>query len=151
MAVVHVSEETHVPAEVVLQAARDFSERRALLWPDVHLEHFEVHQLGDTFADVTEGNPEFFGYIWERLRYDWSQPGSVKATVTDSNIFKAGSTWEIRATPRGSGSFVEVIGVRHVKGLKGGIIWFFILVGVGKKTVAAHLHHFLRTVEGSIA
>jgi hypothetical protein len=54
---VRVVEETPVPPERVLEAARDFSDRRADLWPDVHLEHFEVHQLGDTFADVTEATP----------------------------------------------------------------------------------------------
>ena len=34
------------------------------------------------------------------MRYDWSHRGLVKGTVVDSNIFKPGSTWEIRATPR---------------------------------------------------
>jgi hypothetical protein len=42
----------------------------------------------------------------------------VTATVTDSNIFRPGSTWELRATRHNGGSRVEVIGVRHVKGLK---------------------------------
>lgn len=96
---VHVVEETPVPPERVPEAACDFSERRAELWPDVHLEHFDVHDLGDTFAEVTEGNPEPIGFVWERLRYDWSRPGSIKATVTDSNIFRPGSRWEIRGTP----------------------------------------------------
>jgi hypothetical protein len=58
------------------------------------------------------------GYVWERLRYDWSVPGSVTGLVTDSNIFKPGSTWEIRATPAKGGSTVEVIGVRHLRGFK---------------------------------
>lgn len=79
---VHVVEETPVPPERVLEAARDFSVRRAELWPDVHLEHFEVHELGDTFAEVTEGNPEPIGFIWERLPYDWSRPGSHPTTAS---------------------------------------------------------------------
>lgn len=146
---VHVVEETPVPPERVLEAARDFSERRAELWPDVHLEHFDVHDLGDTFAEVTEGNPEPIGFVWERLRYDWSRPGPIKATVTDSNIFRPGSTWEIRATPHNGGSRVEVIGVRRVKGLKGALIGVLIRLGIGKMTVASHLRHFLSEVEGS--
>ena len=32
------------------------------------------------------------------------EPGSLKGVVTDSNIFKPGSTWEIRATPANGGS-----------------------------------------------
>ena len=38
---------------------------------------------GPTFADVTEGS----GGIWERLRYDWSDPNRVVLTTTDSNVF----------------------------------------------------------------
>ena len=52
--------------------------RRAELWPDVHVEHLGVHESGETFAEVTEGNPWPIGYVWERLRYDWSEPGWVK-------------------------------------------------------------------------
>lgn len=116
MPTVHVVEETPAPAERVLEAARDFSERRADLWSDVHVEHLQIHETGVPFADVTEGNPWPIGLVWERLRYDWSQPGSVKGTVTDSNIFKPGSSWEIRATPTNGGSRVETIGVRHLRG-----------------------------------
>ena len=39
----------------MLEAARDFSPRRADLWPDVHVEHLEVHDRGDTWIEVTEG------------------------------------------------------------------------------------------------
>jgi hypothetical protein len=37
-----------------------------------------VHEAGETFAEVTEGNPWPIGYVWERLRYYWSEPGLVK-------------------------------------------------------------------------
>lgn len=144
---VHVTEHTPLTAEQVLAAARDFSDRRAQLWPDVHLEHFDVHELGDTSAEVTEGNPEPFGFIWERLRYDWSEPGRVKAVVTDSNIFHAGSTWEIRATPNGDRTRVEISGVRNVKGAKGAIIGALIQLGIARRVVADHLRHFLTEVE----
>jgi hypothetical protein len=76
---VQVTDWTALDAERVLDAARDFSERRPELWPDVHPDHFVVHQIGDGFAEVTEGNPSPIGPFWERLRYDWSKPGSVKA------------------------------------------------------------------------
>jgi len=74
---VRVVDETSVAPERVLEAARDFSERRAEMWPDVHVDHLQVHEAGETFAEVTEGNPWPIGYVWERLRYDWSEPGSV--------------------------------------------------------------------------
>ena len=148
MPTVHVVDETPVAPERVLDAARDFSERRAAMWPDVHVEHLQVHEAGEGFAEVTEGNPWPIGYVWERLRYDWSQPGSVKGVVTDSNIFKPGSTWEIRATPaEGGGSRVEVIGVRHLRGFKGRLLTPVFPLGLARRTVADHLRHFLTAIE----
>jgi hypothetical protein len=144
---VHVTDETQASPEQVLAAARDFSARRADLWPDVHVEHLTVHEQGETFADVTEGNPWPIGYVWERLRYDWSTPGSLRGVVTDSNIFKPGSTWEIRATPVDGGSRVEVIGVRHLRGFKGRLLAPAFPLGLAKRAVADHLRHFLSEVE----
>ena len=117
------------------------------MWPDVHLEHLEVHETGETFAEVTEGNPWPIGFVWERLRYDWSQPGSVKGTVVDSNIFKPGSSWELRATRTAGGSRVEVIGVRHLRGFKGRLLAPFFPLGLAARSVAEHLRHFLAKVE----
>ena len=135
--------------EQVLEAARDFSPRRAELWPDVHVEHFEIHDRGDTWAEVTEGNPWPLGLVWERLRYDWAQPGLVKGVVIDSNIFKPGSTWEIRATPYEDGSLVEVIGVRILRGVRGRMLAPFFPLGLARRDVAAHLRHFLSKVEAA--
>ena len=147
MPTVRVVADTHVAPERVLEAARDFSERRAELWPDVHVEHLQVHETGDTFAEVTEGNPWPIGHVWERLRYDWSEPGSVKGVVTDSNIFKPGSTWEIYATPLNAGSRVEIVAVRNLRGLKGRILYPVFPLGLAKQSVAEHLRHFLSKVE----
>ena len=147
MPTVHVVARTPVGPERVLEAARDFSERRAELWPDVHVKHLQVHEAGETFAEVSEGNPWPIGYVWERLRYDWSQPGSVKGVVTDSNIFKPGSTWEIAATPADGGSRVEVIAVRRLRGFKGRLLAPAFPLGLAKRTVADHLRHFLSELE----
>ena len=151
MPTVHVVDQTPVTPERVLEAARDFSERRAEMWPDVHVEHLQVHEAGETFAEVTEGNPWPIGYVWERLRYDWSEPGSVKGVVIDSNIFKPGSTWEIHAAPSNGGSQVDVIAVRHLTGFKGRLLTPVFPLGLAKSTVAAHLRHFLSKVEESDA
>ncbi len=147
MPTVRVVDETPLPPERVLAAARDFSSRRAELWPDVHVEHLHVHEIGDTFADVTEGNPWPIGFVWERLRYDWSERGALKGVVADSNIFKPGSTWEIRATPVDRGSRVEIVAVRHLRGLKGWLLAPVFPLGLAKSTVAGHLRHFLSTLE----
>lgn len=144
---VHVVDETPVAPELVLEAARDFSPRRAEMWPDVHVEHLQVHEAGETFAEVTEGNPWPIGYVWERLRYDWSEPGSVKGVVLESNIFKPGSTWEIKAKRAIGGSRVEVIAVRRLRGFKGRLLAPVFPLGLAKRTVAEHLRHFLSKVE----
>ena len=113
---VRVSEHTDLPPEVVLAAARDFSERRAEMWPDVHVEYLTIHEVGPDYADVTEGNPWPIGYVWERLRYDWSDPQALRGRVIDSNLFKPGSTWELWATPDDRGSHVEIRAVRNLRG-----------------------------------
>jgi hypothetical protein len=133
--------------ERVLEAARDFSSRRADLWRDVYTEHLTIHDRGETWADVTEGNPWPIGLVWERLRYDWSQPSIVRGTVVDSNLFKPGSTWEIRAAPAtGGGSRVEIIAVRHLKG-RGRLLWPFFPLGLARRDVTAYLRQFLDKVE----
>ena len=113
---VRVVVESTLPPESVLEAAYDFSERRPDVWPNVSLERMEVHELGGTSADVTEGTRAGPIVNWERCRYDWSRPGSVLATVTDSNVYDfPGSSWEIKATPAGDGSTVEMIWVRRFR------------------------------------
>ena len=118
---IKVAAETTSPPHRVLEAAHDFSNRRADVWPNVRSRHLAVHERGQNFAEVTEGT-WVVGLFWERNRYEWSQPESVKATVIDSNIFQPGSTWEIRATARDGGSEVELVLHRGFRrGLKGRI------------------------------
>ena len=100
---------------------------------------------------MTEGNPWPIGHVWERLRYDWSQPGAVIATVVDSNIFMPGSTWQLRATgTEGGGSRVEITAVRHLRG-KGWLTWPFFPLGLARRDVANYLRRFLDRVEADPA
>jgi hypothetical protein len=147
MPTVHVVDETTAAPERVLDAACDFSERRAEMWPDVHVEHLEVHEIGDRYADVTEGNPWPIGHVWERLRYDWSEPGRLKGVVSDSNLFKPGSTWELQATAANGATRVEIVAVRHLRGPKGRLLTPVFPLGLAKRVVADHLRHFLDEVE----
>jgi hypothetical protein len=146
---VRVSEHSELAPEVVLAASRDFSDRRAQLWPDVHLEHFQVHDVGENYAEVTEGNPWPIGYVWERLRYSWSDPHALRGTVIESNLFKPGSTWELWATPEAGGSRVEIRAVRHLRGRGWLLAPFFLSVpGVSAAaTVRAHLRYFLARID----
>ncbi|MEO6579112.1 MAG: hypothetical protein ABIO99_09490 [Candidatus Limnocylindria bacterium] len=141
-----VSEHSAFPPDIVLRAARDFSPRRAEMWPDVHVEHLVVHEMGKTTADVTEGNPWPIGHVWERLRYDWSDPRALRGRVVDSNLFKPGSTWELWATPEDGGSRVEIRADRHLRG-RGLLLWPFFPTGAAATSVRDHLRHFLAHID----
>jgi len=144
---VHVVAESSASADEVMEAARDFSPRRAQLWRDVHVEHLHVHDQGETWADVTEGNPWPIGLVWERMRYDWSDPSSLRGTVIASNLFKPRSTWELHASPTANGgSRVEIVAVRNLRG-RGWLLWPFFPLGLAKRDVEAYLRPFLANVE----
>jgi hypothetical protein len=132
MTTVHVTTHSRLATERLLAAGHDFSAHRAEIFPAVSTKHMEVHELDEASADVTEGTPAGVGINWERCRYDWSTPGSVIATVIDSNVYQPGnSSWELRATPTDGGSTVEMIWIREFKpGARGRIFGtLFRLVG----------------------
>ena len=94
--------DTKASSERVIDALTDFSARRFELWPNNDRQYFKLGPHGKQSAEVTEGSPAFGG-IWERGRYDWSHPGTVRIEVQDSNAFKPGSFWVYRVTPRADG------------------------------------------------
>jgi hypothetical protein len=108
-----VTVETDVSPESVIVAARDFSERRGRVFPAVSKRHMTVHSIGEATADVTEGTRLGPFVVWERCTYDWSMPGAVTATVTDSNVYAfPGSEWKITAFATSNGSRVEMTWTR---------------------------------------
>jgi hypothetical protein len=150
MVTIKVAVETSLPPERVLEAAHDFSDRRADVWPNVRARRIEVHESGEDFAEVTEGT-WVAGVFWERNRYDWSKPGSVKAIVVDSNIFRPGSTWELRASARDGGSAVEMVLNRGFRRGPKGRMASAVHHTVGKLVWAWFLRSALRTVEKQTA
>src|SRR6476469_7860434 len=121
-----------LPPERVLFGAYDFGARRTEVWPAVRAEHLVVHSSGDKSADVTEGTPAGIGTNWERCDYDWSQPGVVVATVTDSNVYAVpGSLWRLTATESDGGSRVEMAWTRRFRRIPRGLLFgtAFRLVG----------------------
>lgn len=57
MTTIHITTHSRVSPERVLAAGYDFSARRAEIFPAVSIPYLEVHELSQTFADVTEGTP----------------------------------------------------------------------------------------------
>ena len=81
MAHVVTDVDTSASPERVIAALTDFSPRRFELWPNVDRSYFKLGPVGEQSAEVTEGSP-VFGGVWERGRYDWSRPGTVRIDDT---------------------------------------------------------------------
>src|SRR4051812_10895707 len=101
--------ETLVPPEQVRSALLDFSPDRPKVWPGIEPSLYEVYWVGETTAEIREGNKVPGGVVWAREHYDWSDPETVTWTVVDSNFCTPGSVVaaSIRPTPSG-GSRVHV-------------------------------------------
>ena len=94
----------------------DFGPGRAELFGNSADSYLEVHSMGATEADVTEGSAG----VWERLRYDWSDPDRVVATTTDSNAWGGASGHTYRFTRNADGTTaIDYDVVREGKNLKG--------------------------------
>jgi hypothetical protein len=124
MTTIRIKLTSALPAERVLFAAHDFGKRRFDVWPAVRAAHFAVHSQGDKVADVTEGTPTGIGTSWERCQYDWSAPGVVVATVTDSNVYAVpGSAWRLTAADSNDGSHIEMTWTRRFRRTPRGILF----------------------------
>jgi hypothetical protein len=131
---IRVTCETTIAPDRVLYAARDFTERRAEIFPAVSVPKLEVHTQGETSADVTEATSAGIGDNWERCDYDWSRPDSVTATVTESNVYAVpGSSWEMKATPSDVGSRVEMTWIREFRPTARGRIFGIAFRLIGKR------------------
>jgi len=127
------------PAEV-LRILTDFGPARAQAFPGVDDSNLTVHELGDTWADVTEGNK----IGWERERYDWDeQAGTISAVTTDSNLWGPGSRWDYRLIPQDGGTLVKIRLERHAKGVPGHLVGALMSLA-GKKFITAGFTRALR-------
>jgi hypothetical protein len=148
MTTIHITTRSRLSPERVLEAGYDFSTRRAEIFPADSIPYFEVHELSHSSADVTEGTPAGVGINWERCRYDWSQRGSVKAIVTDSNVYQpANSSWELRATPADSGSKVEMIWIREFTHNPRGRIFGTLFRVIGKPIFTREAKRTIKNLE----
>src|SRR5258708_7167915 len=87
MSTIHLHQTTTSTPEQYLAGLTDFGPGRSKLFGNSADNFLKVHHRGPSDADVTEGS----GGIWERLRYDWSDPNHVVLTTTDSNTWGGAS------------------------------------------------------------
>ena len=118
---VHYEFTTALPPEDVVAALTDFSHRRLEIWPGLDPARYQVHELGDKWAVVTEGSRS--PNVWARERYDWSVPGTVSWRVEESNFCgpPSGIVASISAGP-GGGSRVLIDWERTPSTIKGYLI-----------------------------
>jgi hypothetical protein len=123
MSTIHFKETTTSTPEQFIAGLTDFGPGRSNLFGNSADEYLKVHDKGPGYADVTEGS----GGIWERLRYDWSDPRHVVLTTTDSNLWggRSGHTYTFTPQPNGT-TDVDVVIVREGKNFKGRLLGIFL-------------------------
>jgi hypothetical protein len=135
MARIRFSMVTTVDPDVVFKAMIDFSDRRPDLWPALYRGTYEVHKLGDDWAEVTEGSEPVVARwspfalhrtakaVWARQRYEWSAiDRTVRWTVVESPWIYAPGPAEYRVTPHDHGTRIELSLERSYKGLSGKLL-----------------------------
>ena len=143
---IECSSKTTLSEQDVRAALTDFSSGRPDRWPNLDPTMYEVHELDRTWADVTEGS-RFAGGIWERARYEWDDPHRVVLTVTDSNAFAPGSSWEYETAPLGDeGTRVDLVVNRQGRNLKGRFLAAVLRIS-GRKVFCGDLAKTLRRLE----
>jgi len=144
MSTIHFKETTTATPEQFIAGLTDFGPGRSKLFGNSTDEYLKVHNKGAHDADVTEGS----NGIWERLRYDWSNPNHVVLTTTDSNLWggASGHTYTFTRQPNGA-TDIDVVIVREGKNLKGKLLGAFIGT-FGKFVLKKAFHNSVKAIEG---
>lgn len=143
MATIHFTERTLATPKQFVASLTDFGPGRRELFPNSADGYLQIHAEGADYAEVTEGSVG----IWERLRYDWSDPNRVVMTTIDSNLWGGRSGHTYTFTPLSDGSTqLEVVVVREGKNLKGRITGLLVS-SVGKGVLKKALKHTIKAVE----
>ena len=147
MTTIDITETTTATPEQFLAALTDFGPDRSQVWGNSKEQFLTVHGSGDTWADVTEGSAG----VWERLRYDWSNPLDIVLTTTDSNAWGGASGHRYTLTPGPDGrTTVHLVVVRDGVHAKGRVL-AVLLPLVGKSFVSKGLRSALRAIEARSA
>jgi hypothetical protein len=147
MATIRLQRTTSATPEQLVAAITDFGPGRSKIFPNSADGYLKVHSQGEHEADVTEGAKG----VWERLRYDWSDPSRVVMTTTDSNLWGGASGHTYAFTPRPDGrTHVDVVTVREGKNLKGRLFELLVRVG-GPRVLGKALDTTVAAVEARAA
>jgi len=143
MSTIHLHQTTTATPEQFVAGLTDFGPGRSRLFPNSADDDLKVHSQGPDYADVTEGS----GGVWERLRYDWSDPNHVVLTTTDSNVWggASGHTYTLTRHPNET-TDIDVVVVREGKTFKGRMLG--IVLGIfGKRVLGKALATTVKAIE----
>jgi hypothetical protein len=143
MSTIHLHRTTTLTPEQYIAGLTDFGPGRSKLFGNSADEYLKVHHLGALEADVTEGS----GGVWERLRYDWSDPDRVVLTTSDSNVWggASGHTYSFTRRPNGV-TDIDVAVVRDGKNFKGRILGL-VLKTIGKGVLEKAFENSVKALE----
>jgi hypothetical protein len=143
MSTIHLHQTTTSTPEQYIAGLTDFGPGRSKLFGNSADEYLKVYSRGSTQADVTEGS----GGIWERLRYDWSDPNHVVLTTTDSNTWggASGHTYTFTRQPNGT-TDIDLVVVRDGKTLKGRLLGL-VLGTIGRGVLKKAFENSVKAIE----
>jgi hypothetical protein len=143
MSTIHLHATTTATPEQFLAALTDFGPGRSKIFSNSADDYLQVHAQGAQYAEVTEGS----GGVWERLRYDWSDPNRIVMVTTESNIWggNSGHTYTLTPLPDGT-TAVDAVVVRQGKNFKGRFLGL-VLGTVGKGVLAKAFANTVKAIE----
>jgi hypothetical protein len=143
MSTIHFSQTTTATPEQYIAGLTDFGPGRSKLFGNSADDDLEVHSMGTTEADVTEGS----GGVWEREHYDWSDPNRVVVKTTDSNTWGGDSGHTYTFTRNHDGTTdIEYVVVREGKNLKGRFLGL-VLGSIGKGRLQTAFASSVKAIE----
>lgn len=113
MAKIHYESDGLISTDRFIAALTDFTEHRLALWPNLDAKYYRLHELGDTWAEVTEGT-DVLGGVWARERYDWSEPGLVRLRLVEAADFRPGTLVDYRVMARPDGGCHVVVDFQRI-------------------------------------
>jgi hypothetical protein len=143
MSTIRLHQTTTSTPEQYVAGLTDFGPGRSKLFGNSADEYLKVHNRGPSQADVTEGS----GGIWERLRYDWSDPNHIVLTTTDSSTWADGPShiYTLKRLPDGA-TDIDYEVVRNGRNLKGRFFGI-VLATVGKGRLKGAFDRFVKAVD----
>ncbi|MBC6448520.1 SRPBCC family protein [Actinokineospora xionganensis] len=92
---------TRATPEQVIELFTDFSANRPNRWPALSPREYRVFSVGETEAEAQEGQD--LPKVSARWHYDWSTPGKVVMTVTESAYLATSSFHTVEVKPAANG------------------------------------------------